>query len=324
MKKITIRSMMSAIALWSGVLAGCTDDEPAPPPAPGVIASGQDSPGVVILDENNVYWVNTTTGSDGSVMRLPKTGGEPQVLASEQSFPLDLVVDAEAVYWTNTGIRSGEGKVMRVAKAGGTPVELAGGLDGPGRLADDEDHLYWTIRSMGVMRVAKSGGASEVLVPASALSAGIAVDAHSVYFMDTSAHEIRSVPKAGGEVATVASVPQADVYYMETDGENVYWHDSAVDSLWQVKVTGGTPSVLFPASQQQRHFVVTPDKVFIAFLGQTEDTPPGPSSIVELDRASGNSRSITPAAVGNWGVAVDEQTVYWTNKFSGTVNAVAR
>jgi hypothetical protein len=324
MKKITIRSMMSAIALWSGVLAGCTDDEPATAPVPGVIASGQDSPGAVILDENNVYWVNTATGSHGSVMRLPKTGGEPQALASEQSFPLGLVVDDEAVYWTDMGIRNGEGKVMRVAKAGGTPVELVAGLDGPGRLAADEDHLYWTIRSKGVMRVAKSGGEPEVLVPASALSAGIAVDARSVYFMDVSAGEIRSIPKAGGDVATVASVPQADLSYLETDGENVYWHNGGVDSLWQVKATGGTPSVLFPASQELRHFVVTPDKVFIALLGQPEGTPPGPSSIIELDRASGNSRSITPAAAGNWGVAVDEQTVYWTNNSSGTVNAVAR
>jgi hypothetical protein len=327
MKNTNMGYMMIMVSLLSGALVSCTDDPatgepPEARPVLGEIATGQASPGKVVVDDDHVYWVNIGTGAKGSVMRLAKTGGDPQVLASDQAFPRGLVVDDTSVYWT-AGV-NGAGSVMKASKTGGIAVALVTGLNSPGELAGDDDHLYWTNRTAGIARVAKGGGTSQELVSSTAVSTGIAIDEKSVYFVDIAVGKLRSIGKAGGAITDIASVPQIDAQYMDTDGKNVFWHSGAVDSLWQVSATGGKPTVLFPGGYEMRYFVVTPDSVFIAQLGQPPGMSPGPGSIHSLDRELGTATPITPPAAGNWGVAVDERTVYWTNQSTGTVNAIER
>jgi hypothetical protein len=60
-----------------------------------------DQAGAVALavDTTNVYW---TTGSGGTVMKIPLAGGAPTTLASKQDFPAAVAVDTTSVYWINS------------------------------------------------------------------------------------------------------------------------------------------------------------------------------------------------------------------------------
>jgi hypothetical protein len=72
--------------------------------APTTLASDLVNPFAVVADENYVFFTTrgTPTGSDGTVMRVDKTGANLTPLAKQQAFPAWLAVDADYVYWTNT------------------------------------------------------------------------------------------------------------------------------------------------------------------------------------------------------------------------------
>jgi hypothetical protein len=298
-------------------------DPPLPVPVQ-VLARGQDLPARVVLDEDYVYWVNIGTSQAGSVMRVAKAGGDPQLLANEPRFPVGLVVDDDAVYWTASGSYAGEGAVMRVTKGGGTPVVLATGLSWPSELAQDADSLYWRDELSGVERVTKRGGVPSVLVPGATLSSGLAVGRGRVYFEDFAAGTISSVATTGGPVTEIAAVPGIDIPFFVVDGDFVYWHIGSIGSVMQVPITGGTPSVLYPADDELRYFAVTPDAVYVTEMGEIPEMPPGPRAIHRITRSGDDKTQITPPGAGNWGVAVDAHNVYWTNLSTGTLNAVAR
>lgn len=312
----------------SGMGSGYPDagtDVETPPLGPvRTLAEGLDTPTQLVLDGDFLYWVNTS--SHGSVMRVAKTGGLPQVLATEQVFPVSLVVDAYDVYWTTTGINAATGQVMRVAKTAGEPVAVASGLNWPSDLAGDSDYLYWRDDYQGLQRIAKHGGVEpELLVASQTLSGAIAIDDTRVYFDEVSVSgsvgAIRAVPKVGGPVADIASLPNWFIATLVVDGDDVYWHNGGVDSLWHAKTTGDVPATaVFSSDLEMRYIAVTKDVLFITQMGE----PFAPGAIHQIPRNGGRDRLVTPRDVGLWGIAVDDTAIYWTNLSKGTLSAIAR
>ncbi|WP_437986300.1 hypothetical protein [Sorangium sp. So ce117] len=88
--------------------------------APEEIASDQGQLNGLAVDEGHVYW---TRRDAGTVVRMPKGGGEQEVLASGQARPGDIAVDEATVYWINEGSPDGsdgapvrDGAVLKRAK----------------------------------------------------------------------------------------------------------------------------------------------------------------------------------------------------------------
>lgn len=108
-------------------------DGQAPPRA---LATGQPSPRALTLDDTHVYWVE---GSQGSITRVPKTGGVPEVLATGQAGAGGLAVDASSVYWTNVAA----GSVHAIPKTGGDLVTVASGLSEPRFVAVDTVAVFY-------------------------------------------------------------------------------------------------------------------------------------------------------------------------------------
>jgi hypothetical protein len=300
-------------------------DAATPPLGPvRTLAKGLDTPTQVVLDDDELYWVNTS--SRGSVMRVAKAGGLPQILAADQVFPVSLVVDASDVYWTTAGIGAGTGQVMRVAKTGGAPAAVVGGLNWPADLAGDSDYLYWRDDRKGLQRIAKRGGTEpELLVASQTLSGAVAIDDTRVYFNEVSGSggpgTIRAVAKAGGPVADVASLPNWFIPTLVIDGSDVYWHNGGVDSLWHALASGGvTPTAVFGGGFEMRYIAATRNALFITEMGE----PFAPGAVHQIPRAGGCDRLVTPRGVGLWGIAVDDSTIYWTNISDGTLSAIAR
>jgi hypothetical protein len=323
----------------AGGTGGCgdagTDADTSPLGPVRTLAEGLDAPTRLVLDGDYLYWVNTSNGSHGSVMRIAKTGGKPQVLAAEQISPVGLVVDAHDVYWTNAGIGAATGQVMRVAKTGGKSIVVASGLNWPSDLVGDRDYLYWRDDRKGLQRIAKRGGVKpKLLVASETLSGAIAVDDTRVYFNDVgggasfnnvSFGAILSIPKSGGPISHVASLPAWFISILAVDGDDIYWHNGGVDSLWHAKTTGGDQATpVFVGGFEMRHIAVTKDALFITQMGQPPEMLPGPGAIHEISRDGGPDLLVTPRDVGFWGIAVDDKAIYWTNLSKGTLSTIAR
>ncbi len=74
---------------------------------PTTLASGQDNPGNMVVDDTSVYWANNST--PGAIVKVPIAGGAPITLAAGVE-PWGIAVDATSVYWTSPN----NGTVMKL------------------------------------------------------------------------------------------------------------------------------------------------------------------------------------------------------------------
>jgi hypothetical protein len=86
----------------------------------GWLASDQAGPEAIAVDEAHVYWVNSGTSAngfaDGTVMKVPRSGGPVSAIAVNQPHPVAIAVDESFVFWTNEGSGDVNGSVMRTSK----------------------------------------------------------------------------------------------------------------------------------------------------------------------------------------------------------------
>lgn len=195
--------------------------------SPTSLATGQDEPGVIVVDANNAYW---STAS--SVWKVGLGGGAPVTLTSGLQYQ-SLAVDATSLYV------GAAGEVERVPLAGGTPVVLAAMQRNVFTMVSDATSVYWTTaNSDSVMKLTLADGHLVQLYsnPSGACVYGIAIDATSVYFTVDDG-TVRKVPLGGGPPVTLASC-RSHPLAIAVDATSVYWTETAGDGTGSVmKVT---------------------------------------------------------------------------------------
>lgn len=154
-----------------------------------VLASALHGPREVVVDEANVYWIDSARPC--GLMKIPLAGGERTVLAADQCGSYrGITVDESHVYWTNLGRNGSSGSVMKVPLAGGPVVTLAIADGTPRGIAVDDDSVYWVEAgaatadhgpSGALKRVSLSGGEPEVLFAGGGMSL-VALSNDAVYF----------------------------------------------------------------------------------------------------------------------------------------------
>jgi hypothetical protein len=84
---------------------------------------------------------------------------------------------------------------------------------------------------------------------------GIAVDATSVYWTNSTAGTVMKVPVAGGSLTTLASGQSSPTYGgVAIDATSVYWANASLiagGAAMRVPVAGGSPTKLVSASSPQ-------------------------------------------------------------------------
>lgn len=219
---------MQRIVIFAAVLAACGRSAGGR----GDVLGNLHEPNDLVADGSAVYV------ADGD--RLVRwSGGTPTTLFHGARVD-NLAVDDDAVYYVSYDQDKMVATIRRVSKQGGAATVLA--TDWP--LVDvqvDGDFVYWS--SLGIHRVAKTGGAPQTIVPAEAVALGsdVALADHRVYFLGTAA--IARVPEAGGPVETLFATDADHAAGPIVHDGVVWWTEHDWTALKRAKVGGAVETI---------------------------------------------------------------------------------
>ena len=176
----------ATVARWSSFPVGG--------PTGGVPLSVAGPASQIVVSGGVVFYAGATkegkgAGSEG-LMSVPASGGPVTILVPpDPSYNVaTLAVDCVNVYYTTTN-----GILARIPVDGGTPTTLATSVGAALQLAVDADRVYF-FGPGGLSAVPIGGGSVTTLAPGSS-PAGIAVDAHDVYWTETAAGTVMKIAK---------------------------------------------------------------------------------------------------------------------------------
>jgi hypothetical protein len=306
----------------------CVEGVCSSPPL-GVLASGQQTPVGIALDDANVYWMNLgISGSAAQVMKCAKTGcgNAPTVLASAVwSAPTRLAVYGGTVYWATDGL------LLSCSTDGcpGGPTVLSSGALRPTDIAVGAAGIYVGDLNQGALLVYPlAGGANPTAVWSSfAAPAAIALGRTTVYFATTGV-SLLSCGAAGCATIVSGGMPTA----LALDGTYVYIGTQALMSPGTVGWCPEAPDAGCAAGPKLLTSRVTycagiaGDGTNVYFSDRGMARSDGGSVFSGLGRVAkcplagcaGNPTPVAGFVNLPQQIAVDGTTVYWTDFGSST------
>jgi hypothetical protein len=296
------------------------------------LASGQDHPSSLALDQGTLYWTNERAGT---VMKVATAGGTPVTLATkaEQGLPGvpstdglptrigPLVVAPPSLYWwavsdtlsighscPMTGPcnqSAGAAWPMSVLLSGGASASLGLSVGGPvpspmSGVAANADGFF--LASGGGWIV----GTSTVEAGDGSTPFGVVADTHNIYWTDRTAGTVTTASTVGDGVGpgTALATGQAQPSLLAVDTDSLYWTNAGDGSVVKVPKGGGATTVIAQGQTSPFGIAVSASGVYWTDrAGTVMKAPLAGGAPVTL--ASGQS---TPYAI-----ALDGTSVYFTN-----------
>ena len=306
------------VCVGTALAAGACDDSPELPNWGGttLLASDEAAPTTPAANGSSLFWF-VGDGTTEEIRALPIGGGAPLTLATVavgvDISPQSLVADAESVYFRDRAIR-------RLPVAGGDPVALepSEGPQAETYLALDATHVYWVNKTSGeVGRVAKAGGAAELLATSSAgVVGGIALDDAEVYWAAGSG--VLRVPLSGGADSVVGGTPTQpfvavdvdDVYFLDVAEIEVAKKDGSVASasLASLATANGSQVVVDGLTIDRDFLYVTSSSQRVIHHGHTALF----SQVARVAKVDGVITILAEGPGRVRGLAIDAAFVYFT------------
>ncbi len=282
----------------------CVPNLELPAGEPVVLGTGLQYPKYIALAGDHVYVAEfTEVDTPGSLTRVPKTGGELERVVTGLDRPWHITTDGESVYWTNSAFY---GSVQRFSDTDGSTSVIQNLLEWPYDIAVYEGLVYATEASGIKVLPSQSSGTLETIPIA--LASALAVDETGIYAVvsdnanNTSA--IVHIDNAGGVNELYNG---DDVYGMITlrlDGNYLYL--TSFTGLFRGTRDGG-PLVQLAWLDS---FSSSPDAVvadcFVYYSNQKGD-------VSRIPIQGGEEQVLAPTQGGVYGIAVDEQAIYWVS-----------
>jgi hypothetical protein len=277
----------------------------------------------LVVDSNNVYWVNDVAGA--TVLSAPLTGvpegGAPTTIYSGIIAAAAIAVDAHNVYWA---INSSIGGIYSQPLGGGAVTTIGYG-NGPIWMTTGNGNVYWATQNDGTIMVAAgqdSGTPVQLASPGeSAQVEGIAVDSTGVYWTESLNDAVRKQAFDAGAQTTIATGSPRP-YRVAVGPSGVYWTNGAggaplVSAPLGGEPDGGTGTTLASSgSSAAANIAIDEAKAYW--------TDPLEGLVLSVPLAGGSLVTIASGQLEPTGIAVDADYVYWTNETAGTVVKIAK
>ncbi|MBS2011295.1 MAG: hypothetical protein JST00_00170 [Deltaproteobacteria bacterium] len=279
------------------------------------IATGQQVPDALALDESNVAWLNTRAGE---VVVAPRAGGAPRVVAREQKLPQrrhvqGLALSGGWVYWFTTSPANSEdedGALVRIkadADSGTQPEVVLSDLGGISAIATDKDSVYFA-RSRRVSRDEDGGATGGVWrlrldkkgapikdpknpkqLVAAERPCAIAVDDAAVFTVEQL--KVWRAPKNGGEAKAIVNGADRLGCGLAVDETSVFWTVPSDDSLMKAKKVDGS-SIAVAAFVRKRPANVVVDRGYAYVIAET--SPQALGELGSVFRVPARSEQLAP------------------------------
>lgn len=189
------------------------------------------------VDEGAIYFFQRDTAAgSGAVVSIRRDGSGLTTLVSDLTMDFAPVLDGDRVYYANSS-----GQVASVNKLGGDPRETT--IDARavrGRLISDSSHFYWLEgddNTAALKRMAKTGGAAELLATGLSSASSPAAVGNSIFLL--SSGRLLEVPKTGGCALLLFWMESYDIGSFAVQGDQIYFESVFQSDLRYSRVSGG-------------------------------------------------------------------------------------
>jgi Domain of unknown function (DUF5050) len=176
------------------------------------------------------------------------------------------------------------------------------------------DHIYWTNQYSGTINQANLAGTNpQVLVSGQSDPAGVAVDAHHVYWANF-APEGDTINEANldGTNPHILVSGQNYPFGLAVDAHHIYWTNRSPGTINEANLDGTDPHILLNGLSYPLGVAVDAHHVY-----WSDDTS---NTINEANVDGTNPRTLVSGLNYPAGVAVDAQHIFWTDSNAGVVS----
>jgi hypothetical protein len=246
--------------------------------------------------------------------------GKATVLSDKEDHPSKIVTDSEAAYFVTGGTvasqHEGTNNIKKISlKDGSVSVFVSGGDVIPDTtLAIDDKYLYWSDGS-SILRVPKTGGASEKIIPKAAKPGEIVMDGENIYWLiwggeGSPPEPLMVAPKKGGE-AKPLTPKYLGASGIAEDENFIYWMTG--DGIKEIRKIGGDVIAISRGSSRPGLGLRMDDDNF--YFCQMASN--GHSSLMTLSRKTGELIQLAPSINHTMEFVIDDANVYYFDEVSG-------
>ncbi|MEP7125308.1 MAG: hypothetical protein ABJE95_30535 [Byssovorax sp.] len=275
-----------------------------------------------------------SSAASSSASSSSSSGGDvspkaPITLAEGLPDPSEIVADETSIYWSNRGTSVDgmyplhDGSIVKLSYAGGGQVVLIDGID-VATIAADSAYVYW-IDGKAIRRIAKTGGAKDIVAVDGETPHWLAVDATDVYWA-TSGGSIAKAPKQGGPITILSPPNEAlNLRKIAVDATDVYCADlgdfttpAPTGTLWKVAKSGG--ALVNIASAQAGPWAVAVDDgaVYWSTIGPLTDISDKlVGAVFKVAKSGGAPVLVADGQRTIYDLALAGGSLFWGNYASG-------
>jgi hypothetical protein len=243
-----------------------------------------------------------------------------KVLSDKEDHPSKIVTDGEAVYFVTGGTvasqQEGTNNIKKISlKDGSVSIFVRGGDIVPDTtLAIDDKYVYWSDGG-NILRVPKTGGVSEKIIPKAPKPDDIVMDGENIYWLiwggeGSPPQPLMVAPKKGGE-AKPLTPKYAGASGIAEDENFVYWMTGA--GLNEIRKIGGEViAIAHDRSKMPLGLRMDEDNFYFCQMGNN-----GYSSLMELSRKTGELKQLAPSINHTMDFVIDDANVYYFDNVKG-------
>jgi hypothetical protein len=247
----------------------------------------------------------------------PKTPSwaKAKVLSDNEDHPSKVISDGSYVFYVTGGtvasLNEGTNNIKRISlDDGSVSILVKGGKLIPDEtLAADEKFLYWSDGG-NIMRVPKTGGESEKLVPGAPKPDEMVMDDENIYWLiwggeGSPPQPLMVAAKKGGPPKELT--PR----YLGTSGiaidrDSVYWMTG--DGIKKISKTGGSVTDVYHNSSKSPSLGLRMDADNFYFCQMNSS---GQSALMKLSKRTGEVSQLAPSINHTMDFAIDDANVYY-------------